>query len=479
MNYTLPVRLTAPFLGLLLVTTPASALETINFDDDGFAHGDTVSAVTSDGGEGPIAVFGENPADPVSGGGANWARAFDSNNPTCGDDDLGTPNEKCPGGGPGVGAAGEPGQPNENCGSLDNVLILQEIACDAGGCTPTCTPDDGSEPFADDADAPDGMFFVDFSAIGVPVTLVSVDFLDVEADEADPVVSLLDGSNALVNEVTGSAVGDNGFGTIDLGPTAGVSSMVFDLNGSGGIDNIVFYFCGDGDVDPGEDCDDGNMDDNDGCSSDCDTEERPLECRMTGGGNDRGYDSNNRYTFGGQAGAPTASQPQPFGEWTHHQRRGADGRFVFHAGTASAPRGTEIDEITCSDPGWCSAARHAPAKQLDFQGVGSFRNLRSPTLYESGARNRRTRHWFEVHIEDLGEPGSERGDENSDACPAMGNDGEVAMCGCLDYYRITIYKNFNQSSEDPNKTDVIYEEFGYLNGGNLQIHPPVGGPQQR
>jgi len=86
----------------------------------------------------------------------------------------------------------------------------------------------------------------------------------------------------------------------------------------------------------------------------------PLECRVTGGGVDvdhpnwdgtwawgqfkkfnGGWD---RYTFGGQAGAPTASQPQPYGEWTHHNR-GESGSFTFHAGTASAPEGTEIDLI--------------------------------------------------------------------------------------------------------------------------------------
>ena len=26
----------------------------------------------------------------------------------------------------------------------------------------------------------------------------------------------------------------------------------------------------------------------------------------------------------------------------------------------------------------------------------------------------------------------------------------------------------------PNKTDVIYEAFGYIDGGNLQIHPLTG-----
>ena len=66
-------------------------------------------------------------------------------------------------------------------------------------------------------------------------------------------------------------------------------------------------------------------------------------CRVTGGGNDTsgidpagGWDKTmanakskqlanggyNRYTFGGQAGARTGEQPQPTGEWTHHQQSG-------------------------------------------------------------------------------------------------------------------------------------------------------------
>lgn len=105
-----------------------------------------------------------------------------------------------------------------------------------------------------------------------------------------------------------------------------------------------------------------------------------IGCRVTGGGNDTSgmavdgsYDGTvaegkhrssngafNRYTFGGQAGANTGSPPQPKGEWTHHQQSGPDGSFVFHAGTASAPPGTEIDIIVCSDEGWCNPARKAP-----------------------------------------------------------------------------------------------------------------------
>jgi hypothetical protein len=216
-----------------------------------------------------------------------------------------------------------------------------------------------------------------------------------------------------------------------------------------------------------------------------------TECRVTGGGNSTagadgngGYDGSvatksnhgnngteNRYTFGGQAGANTGQQPQPKGEWTHHQQHGPDGSFVFHAGTASAPEGTEIDLIQCSDPGFCDPARHAPAKQIDFEGVGTFKNIKNPSAYLSGVVPGGTFHWFEVHIEDLGEPGGKGKKQTAypgQVCPDQGSAGFEANCGCPDYYRITIYDSLDPTS------DIIYMVEGYIDHGNLQIHPPTG-----
>jgi|GEM_PF-1348479 len=216
----------------------------------------------------------------------------------------------------------------------------------------------------------------------------------------------------------------------------------------------------------------------------------PTGCRVTGGGNDtfdcdcirktcddgcnnkngggNGNDGCSRYTFGGQAGSPTGCQPQPWGEWTHNHHSGFNASFTFHAGTASAPAGTEIDWITCSDPPCCLPARQAPTKQIDFGGVGTFKNVR--------VKNNSPLNWIEtdklyefaVHIEDLGEPGSTNTKKNpllgTAACPAEGRNGiagDWANCGCPDFYRITIY---NPDGDD-------YVVYGYIDGGNLQIHP--------
>jgi hypothetical protein len=229
-----------------------------------------------------------------------------------------------------------------------------------------------------------------------------------------------------------------------------------------------------------------------------------IPCRVTGGGHSTsGLDSDgeswdgtlaevkttgspawyNTYQFGGQAGANTAMQPEPKGEWTHHQQRGPDGSFMFHAGTASAPVGTEITMIECSDPGNCLPARPAPAKQIDFNGVGTFKNIRDAAPSLADVVPGETFHYFEVHIEDLGEPGNNGKQPVPDQilCPPEGSPGEVANCGCPDFYRITIYAGVYPEF-DPvtgkitnlNKTDVIYDVYGYLTGGNLQIHPPTG-----
>lgn len=209
----------------------------------------------------------------------------------------------------------------------------------------------------------------------------------------------------------------------------------------------------------------------------------PLECRVTGGGVDVDSDMWDgsmawgrfkklngdweRYTFGGQAGAPTASQPQPYGEWTHHNQSGASGSFVFHAGTASAPEETEIALIVCSDPPGCAPSGDppSPCKQIDFEGVGTFKNIKDSPL-EYCVVPGETLHWFEVHIEDLGEPGHNGRQNTPGWCPDEGHAGSTADCACADFYRITIY-------EGQFGGDVIYEVYGYITGGNLQMHHPI------
>jgi len=205
-------------------------------------------------------------------------------------------------------------------------------------------------------------------------------------------------------------------------------------------------------------------------------------CRMTGGGVDvdgsvilgtfaADTTSRNRYTFGGQVGAPTASQPQPFGEWTHHQQQGPAGDFVFRAGTASAPKVTKITEVNCADPGWCIQARPAPFKQLEWKGTGSFRTVRGSlsSIVTPDSKANFTTHYFRAFIQDTGEPGAGGKQTSNTACVAPRFFADPVNCGekCPDYYYIEIH-----ASSDP-ASAVIYKTEGFIDGGNLQIHPAI------
>jgi len=199
-----------------------------------------------------------------------------------------------------------------------------------------------------------------------------------------------------------------------------------------------------------------------------------VGCRLTAGGNCRNDFSprGDVWSVGGQVGAPTHAQPQPCGEWTHTQRRGPSGKFTFHGGTASAPEGTEIARVVCSDPGNCEPASNpAHAKQIDFCGTGTFHNVTSGPLQDDprvivGV----SLHWFDVHVEDLGEPGNGGRQPIPGAnCPEDGAAGAVADCDCPDFYRIRIHADASPGSA------VLYETHGYLSGGNFQMHEPIGG----
>jgi len=418
-----------------------------SLDLEALPAGTIVSTVFGDGGSGPITVQG---VSPLLGG--NVALIFDSSNPTGGDTDLGSPNQAC--GGPGIGGNVGPGTPYENRTALEHILIIAANLVDGNGDGLVDNPDDI------DQTAIDGAYItIGFEALGT-VTARGIRVIDIDGNGPNPRVELFgeDGSLLAVFPLPND-MPNNGVASIDFGDVPGVARMVVHLNGSGGLDTVIFL----------------------------PEEEGGAPCRVTGGGVDTYGDWDgtfakgnsghggdvDRYEFGGQAGAPTANQPQPYGEWTHHQQHGPDGSFVFHAGTSSAPPGTEIDLIECSDPGWCHPARPAPAKQIDFEGVGTFKNIRNPSPPLEGVVPGETFHWFEVHIEDLGEPGrSGRQDPPGDECSPVGHEGTEAPCSCPDFYRITIYEGVLDPAT-PNKTDIIYEVYGYLTGGNLQIHPPI------
>ena len=224
-------------------------------------------------------------------------------------------------------------------------------------------------------------------------------------------------------------------------------------------------------------------------------EEEPAVCRVTAGGNKDGTTvacvlmRNGKpdpetcalditHTWGGQAGA----QPGTDGNWTHHYKESNQVSFLFHS--------NELFCIECSDPGpYCDPARPASNRQIDFYGIGQFNNKKGfDENFPVGEDL-----CFEVHLEDLGEPG--RGGEwpisGSDCvhCPGTpivnGNPDDPnsrSDCrDCTDYYEIKIYDSADhtvcgcsgnvlwRNGSSANCGDNLTGFF--TRAGNVQMHP--------
>jgi hypothetical protein len=116
-----------------------------------------------------------------------------------------------------------------------NVLIIQEsmLGCDADTCD---SPDD-------EGSRPSGYFTIDF---GKAVTLNSIDFFDIEHDEAtaNNAIYLYDalGAELSVGSFYTPATGGNNTWDRLFFDIADVYSMEIRLNGSGAIDNLDFTF---------------------------------------------------------------------------------------------------------------------------------------------------------------------------------------------------------------------------------------------
>jgi uncharacterized repeat protein (TIGR01451 family) len=226
------------FVVLLAGWMPASAQEMIDWE--GLPAGtylcgndpspDTCTTIQSAAGD-PILIDG---FDPFHGLDVNAAMIFDSNNPSGGDPDLGSPNETCDFPGPGIGAGGEKGQPFENCPldtaggePLNNVLIISEDL-------------DPTDP--DDSGRRGTQFNVDFTQLEGEVTLYSISLLDLEQTSTS--VQIFDAADNLIFHVTPlPQTGDNGLVVVEFdGATGvpGVARMVVLLDGSGSLDTILF-----------------------------------------------------------------------------------------------------------------------------------------------------------------------------------------------------------------------------------------------
>ena len=178
-------------------------------------------------------------------------------------------------------------------------------------------------------------------------------------------------------------------------------------------------------------------------------------------------------TWGGQAGA----QPAVDGNWTHHHVVSPSKSFVFHSNS--------LFHIGCSDPGCCvPACANAEEHQIDFAGIGRFTNQKGYSFSKESL-------CFEVHLEDIGEPGPGGRWPSSTApcthCP--GTSVEPGDCvNCTDYYELLIFDSAAYDAEGRCTGNVIYYNgpgtpdsctdpndphlLGYFTrSGNVQMHP--------
>ncbi|MDZ7846556.1 MAG: hypothetical protein U5L96_07190 [Owenweeksia sp.] len=188
-------------------------MECIDFD--GLNEGEIPNQLYTVAGSGPIGVNRVNPNNPLP----NSAMVFNSAMPTGGDPDLGTPHSDF--GGPGIGAGGAAGAPNENNTPLGNLMI---VSADLD----TTDPDDLND---------EGELHFDFTAIG-PVTVHKMTIVDVEGKEGPPTVRFYNAAGALFKTITLTTVGDNGVAQVNLGPVTGVSKMQLHFEGSGAVGDL-------------------------------------------------------------------------------------------------------------------------------------------------------------------------------------------------------------------------------------------------
>jgi len=159
----------------------------------------------------------------ASGGFSDKPRLFDTANPgdeKIGDIDLGSPNEKCAGGGPGVGVGGEPGEPGENCVPQGNVLIIQE--------SDTRQPDDNVDggtitfDFSSEVDVVNEIGLMDIDYAGT----IEVDYLDSKGNASTKTFEL-------------ALFGDNALQVVEIGVER-VTQIRFNLTRSGAVTYLSF-----------------------------------------------------------------------------------------------------------------------------------------------------------------------------------------------------------------------------------------------
>ena len=353
-------------------------------DFEGLDEGQVIDEVSNGEGanglpSGEVDVFGFNPAFGLS---TNAAIVFDSaclpggdpDDCTGDDADLGTPNETCPGNGPGSGEGGECPGPFQNDTPHGNVAIIAENLTDGNNDDLVDDPDD--------ADRRGQYIEFDFDDLaGNSVTVNSFTYVDNDEGEFGAQAEFF-GPGTLNPSVIGLAdVGDNGVNTVNAG-IEGVTRLRIVLNGSGSVPLVVINE---------------------------EIEERT--CWVTTGGFNQGEVVNTSgkkvCTFGGNVGPP------PSGAFEVNWHRGPFADSKFHT--------NDIEVVTCEDrsetgPGQPGGKKGLVEDTLLFECTGKFNKERGFTC--------------EGFLLDGGEPAGKKGNDPDEISFIVRNSSgtEVARC---------------------------------------------------
>jgi hypothetical protein len=151
---------------------------------------------------------------------------FDSALPSGNDPDLGTPNQTCPGGGPGVGAGGQVGMPGENCVFLGKLL-----------CVPEHINDPNNDDIVDDPNDEAGGQFIVFE-FDFPVIIDRITILDIDTETAT--VELKD-LGVLAASVGASDLGDNSAQSFSLAGFGEITTIEIEFSSSGAVAEIEYH----------------------------------------------------------------------------------------------------------------------------------------------------------------------------------------------------------------------------------------------
>jgi hypothetical protein len=150
-------------------------------------------------------------------------RVFDTTNPVegdCGDPDLGSPNMRCDGGGPGKGEDGEPDGNGPNCSPLGNVLIIQEPGEDC--------PDDNVDG---------GMMTFDFEPMAEYVK--DIGLLDVDYSTTISITFMNEDGDMDVKTMAVPELGDNSYQLLSIDASQ-VKQLKISMERSVGVSSLTY-----------------------------------------------------------------------------------------------------------------------------------------------------------------------------------------------------------------------------------------------